>query len=268
MSTNAIAFKDLPLSDNFMFGQVMRDERVSKLFLEALLGRSIAKIEYIDKEKDLSDTLGAHGIRLDVYIQDQNQTRYNIEMQCVNQKDLERRTRYYQGGIDRNFLERGGDYVDLPESYIIFICNFDYFHAGLALYERESCIKSTDIRYDDGSHAIILNCKYQERGDVSNDILEFLDYIRTNDGQMPVVGGLTKIARKLVEEVRLDGRKERAYMTYQMQMRDERRQGRAEGRAEAYADMYRQGMLSLEVAVEHSGLTKEEFLKLAESKSN
>ena len=40
-------------------------------------------------------------------------------------------------------------------------------------------------------------------------------------------------------------------MTYQMQMRDERRQGRAE----AYADMYRQGMLSLEVAVEHSGLT-------------
>ena len=60
MSTNAIAFKDLPLSDNFMFGQVMRDERVSKLFLEALLGRSIAKIEYIDKEKDLSDTLGAH----------------------------------------------------------------------------------------------------------------------------------------------------------------------------------------------------------------
>ena len=57
-------------------------------------------------------------------------------------------------------------------------------------------------------------------------------------------------------------------MTYQMQMRDERRQGRAEGRAEAYADMYRQGMLSLEVAVEHSGLTKEEFLKLAEPKSN
>ncbi len=61
-------------------------------------------------------------------------------------------------------------------------------------------------------------------------------------------------------------------MTYQMQMRDERRQGRAEGRAEgradAYADMYRQGMLSLEVAVEHSGLTKEEFLKLAESKSH
>ena len=32
MSTSAIAFKDLPLSDNFMFGQVMRDERVSSCF--------------------------------------------------------------------------------------------------------------------------------------------------------------------------------------------------------------------------------------------
>lgn len=38
MSTNAIAFKDLPLSDNFMFGQVMRDERVSKLFFGGTAG--------------------------------------------------------------------------------------------------------------------------------------------------------------------------------------------------------------------------------------
>ena len=124
-------FRHLPLSNGFMFGQVMRDERLSKLFLEELLQKPIAKVEHIDKEKDLADTLGAHGIRLDIYIEDEQHTRYNIEMQCVNERNLERRVRYYQGGIDRNSLERGGDYVDLPETYIIFICDFDYCGAGL-----------------------------------------------------------------------------------------------------------------------------------------
>ena len=153
-------FRHLPLSNGFMFGQVMRDERLSKLFLEELLQKPIAKVEHIDKEKDLADTLGAHGIRLDIYIEDEQHTRYNIEMQCVNERNLERRVRYYQGGIDRNSLERGGDYVDLPETYIIFICDFDYCGAGLPIYERVSSFKSTDIPYEDGSHVFILNSRY------------------------------------------------------------------------------------------------------------
>lgn len=40
MSTNAIAFKDLPLSDNFMFGQVMRDERASCFWRHCWVGPS------------------------------------------------------------------------------------------------------------------------------------------------------------------------------------------------------------------------------------
>ena len=48
------------------------------------------------------------------------------------------------------------DYDKLPESFIIFICNFDQCGKGLAKYERVSYYKGTDDEYNDGSHVILL----------------------------------------------------------------------------------------------------------------
>ena len=233
--------------------QVMHNAKVCKLFLEALLQKPIGQIVYIDREKDFADTLGAHGIRMDIYLEDEHRTRYNIEMQCINQKDLERRIRYYQSGIDRNFLEHSRKYRELPESYVIFICDFDYYKAGLALYERESIVKGTDIRYEDGSHAIILNARYKTKGTVSKDILEFLDYIRTNNGEVPVTGELTKLACELSNEVRLDSKKEAAYMRLQSLL-DEKleqglEQGKVQGKLSMLLELYADGTISLADAV-------------------
>ena len=151
----------------------MRQPKVCQLFLESLLGKDIARIEYISKQEDLTDDVSGHGIRLDVYLNDAAGTHYDIEMQKTSSKGLERRIRYYQGGIDRRCLGKGLDYTDLPESYVIFVCDFDYYHAGLARYERVSSINGReDIAYDDGSHAIILNSRYQE-GNAPQPILEF-----------------------------------------------------------------------------------------------
>ena len=57
-------FKDLSIVDDFMFSEVMRQPENVKPFLEALLGKSIAEVVYIDKQKDLKDEYDAHGIRL------------------------------------------------------------------------------------------------------------------------------------------------------------------------------------------------------------
>ena len=52
-------------------------------------------------------------------------------MQVVNKKDLSKRSRYYQGMIDLNSIEKGELYNDLKDSIIIFICKFDPFKKGL-----------------------------------------------------------------------------------------------------------------------------------------
>ena len=70
MPTNITPLSQLPLSDDFMFGEVMRQPKVCQLFLESLLGKDIARIEYISKQEDLTDDVSGHGIRLDVYLND------------------------------------------------------------------------------------------------------------------------------------------------------------------------------------------------------
>lgn len=176
-----IPFKELPLSDDFMFGEVMRRPKICKLFLEALLGKKIAKIKYITKQKDISDSFISHGIRLDIYLRDEAQTVYCVEMQTTGGVVLFKRIQYYQGTMDRHNLKKGDYYTKLPESFIIMVCKEDLFGYGLAVYERQITMKDCgSVKYDDGSHVFILNSNY-ETGNADKAILEFLDCIRKND---------------------------------------------------------------------------------------
>ena len=102
-------FKNLPLSDRFMFGEVMRNSGICKLFLEELLQCKIERIVFAAKEADLSDTVLGHGIRLDVFLADENNTHYDVEMQNTSDS-IEKRSRYYQSVIDRELLKRSMDY--------------------------------------------------------------------------------------------------------------------------------------------------------------
>jgi predicted transposase/invertase (TIGR01784 family) len=271
--TGITPFKQLPLSDNFMFAQVMRQPEICQLFLEELLGVSIARLEFIGKEQDISDGDDYHGIRLDVYVNDAAQTRYNIEMQNTRQKDLERRVRYYQSGIDRNFLAKGADYSELPESYVIFVCDFDYYKKGLACYERVWKIKDAeDLTVNDGSHSIILNSRY-EKANVSPAIQDFLDYIRTKDDRHPYASDLVKKAVAEVERLRVNKELEVTYMTWKMSLRDERmigwEEGREEGMLSTILNFVAHHLVSYEDGLRESGLTEEEFrAKLAEVDPN
>ena len=91
-------FKDLSLVDDFMFSEVMRKPENIKPFLESLLETKIQRVVAIDKQKDLKDTYDAHGIRLDVYLEDEHNTKYDVEVQARLHRKLEKRIRYYESG--------------------------------------------------------------------------------------------------------------------------------------------------------------------------
>ena len=147
------------------------------------------------------------------------------ELQRISKKALEMRIRYYQSGIDRRILEKGDDYRNLPESYVIFVCDFDYYKKGAARYERTSYVNSlTDLPYNDGSHAVILNSRYRD-SNASDAIWEFLDYIRTRDDTLQLHSELGRTAKQAVETVRNNPTKEVPYMTWAMKMRDVREEG-------------------------------------------
>ena len=61
-------FEDLTISDDFMFGIVMRDPKYCKPFLETILNIKISRIEYPEDQKTINLSLDAKSIRLDVYV--------------------------------------------------------------------------------------------------------------------------------------------------------------------------------------------------------
>ena len=55
----------------------------------------------------------------DVYVKDDKETVYNIEMQTTSAGELPKRSRYYQGMIDLQLLDKNESYKKLNKSYII-----------------------------------------------------------------------------------------------------------------------------------------------------
>ena len=79
--------KNLTIKNNFMFAAVMSDEENCKGFLERVLPIKINYVE-INTEKNIVYHPEYKGVRLDVYAKDENNTRYNIEMQVLKTTDI------------------------------------------------------------------------------------------------------------------------------------------------------------------------------------
>lgn len=77
-------YEELIITDDFMFGKVMRHpERCGKL-LEIILGVKIREVVFLDDQESLNPDYKAKGIRLDIYLEDAGNSVYNVEMQAQN----------------------------------------------------------------------------------------------------------------------------------------------------------------------------------------
>ena len=73
--------KDLNLEDDFLFAKVMADNEICRRVLEQILNISIKKVLSPTTQKTIDLLLDGKGIRLDLYVNDDKDTVYNVEMQ-------------------------------------------------------------------------------------------------------------------------------------------------------------------------------------------
>ena len=232
-------WEELTIRDDYMFKLVMKRRRICKKMLEATLRIRIAKIRYLETEKAIAAPYRSKGIRLDVYVKDEKNTVYNIEMQIrrLEGKALFKRTRYYQSMLDADLLAAGADYDELNKTIIIFICPFDPFGEGRYIYTFENlCMENKDLELRDGATKIFLNTK-GTIGDITDTIKAFLRYV---DGVV-TDNSLVQEIEEEIQKVKLEEGERVNYMTFAMKMMEERKEGRAEGRAEGRREGRREG---------------------------
>ena len=187
-----------PFTNDFIFALVMRDPDICKGIAELIISDEeigevkiaasensspdkknekdeleIALQAYLDFGKDM------RGVRFDAYVKTADKW-IDIEMQTTNKHDLEKRSRYYHALMDTDCLEKGGRFKDLKNTYVVFICTFDYLGLGEPMYVVESYIRKNDLHFNDGTSKILLN-----------KLRSFYEYI--NDP--------TKVGSELIESI-------------------------------------------------------------------
>ena len=235
-------YEDLVITDDFMFGKVMRHPQRCRKLLEMILGVKIREVVFLEDQESLNPDYAAKGIRMDVYLEDAGNAVYNVEMQTENTGELPERSRYYQAVIDINLIKRGEDYAAVKKSYVIFICTFDLFGAGRQIYHFENlCREDPAIRLDDGTEKIFLNTKGRKESkaapeEVGEDLWNLLGYL---EGAAPC-DAYTEELDKAVRAAREHREWRREYMKLEVMRWDMRREGRAEGRTEVLiSQLYR-----------------------------
>lgn len=227
MESNRKTLQELTFKDNFMFAAVMLDPENAKGVLERALDMKVDHVE-VSHEKTIVYNPEYKGIRLDVYIKDENNTRFNVEMQVANKK-IKKRARYYHSQIDIEILETGTDYENIPSSYVIFICDFDPIGLGKYKYTRlQTLLEDNQYEYDDGTHTVFLSTTGNNDDDVSEELIHFLKFVGNNRSDSQLSDFSDPFVQKLqqsINKIKLDREMGRRYMLLEEIKKEEYKAG-------------------------------------------
>lgn len=230
--------QDLTIKDNFMFCAVMSEEENCIGFLEMVLGFPIAKID-VSYERNMVYHPEYKGIRLDVYAKDEANKHYNVEMQVRREIPIEKRARYHHSQMDMELLSAGISYEELPDTFVIFICDYDPFGKGLYYYTcRTKCEEDALLEYEDGCRTIYLSTKGKDEEKVPKSLVRFLKFVAADieqsdqDFEDDYVEQLQKSIHTVKESREMGER----YMIFEEMMEEERKVGRIEGELQAKRD--------------------------------
>ena len=257
-------YDELTFTDDFLFCKILSNDLVlCRDLLEMLLGIKIFKVELSEAQKSIDVKADARGVRFDVYVKDSVDTVYDLEMQVKDKSDLPKRSRYYQGMIDMNLIEKGSDYQELKRSYVIFICLKDHFKRNLPVYTfRNICVQDTGLFLGDDATKVFINASCTA-ADIPEPLSNFLRYLRCREATDKLTTRISDSVRQATEQQKW----RTEYMTLEMHDNEIRKEaheaGRAEGRAEgqtigslsAYAKLISDGVITIMQAAENMDTT-------------
>ena len=225
------------LTDTFIFYKVMTENPdTCRRLLELLLHVKIEKIEILG-EKSLGIDTESKGIRLDVYVKDEERV-FDVEMQVKDTGELPERSRYYQGVMDVDMLKSGEPYRALKESHVIFICLKDIFKQGLAHYTFENlCLQNPRIKLGDRSLKHFFVAENYDRIETDKELKAFLKMLitgRTEDSY-------TRELELCTAKAKQNAQTRRQYMDWARELNYEKERGYSIGYDSGYDSGYNNG---------------------------
>ena len=162
-----------PIDDTFMRGLFKDNIPLAELVLRIIMGKPDLTLVKCETQADLKRVTGARSICLDAYATDNTGKKYDIEIQRADNGADPHRARYHSSALDIENLDEKQEYRELPDSYIIFITENDYYKAGEPVYVIQNMNLTLGQPFGDGAHILYVNGKYRGNSDIGRLMHDF-----------------------------------------------------------------------------------------------
>lgn len=162
-----------PMDDTFMRGLFKENLPLAELVLRIITGKSDLILTQCETQADMKRVTGARSICLDAYATDSAGKKYDIEVQRADNGADPHRARYHSSVMDVENLDEKQDYKELPDTYIIFITENDYYKAGEPVYTIQNMNLTLNRPFNDGAHILYVNGEYRDDSEIGRLMHDF-----------------------------------------------------------------------------------------------
>ena len=156
-----------PLDDDFMRELFRNNLELAEFILRIIINKPDLKLIKEETQYDLQHLLGERSICLDVFGIDSENRQYDVEVQRDDSGADPHRARYHSSAMDVDNLKAKKQFTTLPNTYVIFITENDFFGKGNAAYQIERINITTGEPFNDGEHILYINGAYSNSDDNS-----------------------------------------------------------------------------------------------------
>lgn len=159
---------DLVLMDDAMFESMCQSPEFVEELLQTILNDSKLRIksETLMAQKSIRNLRG-RSIRMDAYVEGQEDNAFNVEVQKSDNCNHVKRVRYNASLITAQRTEPGDTFEDVQSLCMIYISEKDIFHKQRTLYHVQNTIIETGDLVDNGLKEIYVNTEAQDNTKVA-----------------------------------------------------------------------------------------------------
>lgn len=207
------------LTSDVFFSKAMEDLKACQEVIQ-ILTRQKLEVKAVKTQYSIRN-LENRSVVLDVLAEDQDGRLVKVEMHPREDEDHVRRVRYHLSSIDMSVLEKGTEFGEIPDTYLIYITEKDFIGTGMGINEVDRVIRQDGHILDNGVHELYVNLSGKTD---RKEQRELLDYMKNTDSRYE-----TNTFPHLTEKVRMLKEKKEGIDIMCDIMERERIEGRTEG---------------------------------------
>ena len=191
--------KKLTMRNHFVFTAVFsRNPELAGKIISIITGKKIRKIQLIEMEKTIEPSSENRGTRLDVWLKDEDNNTYALELQLQKEHFLIHRIKVYHSELTVNSIFKGDEFDTVGDSNVIFLFPlFDPIGEKKTVYIIEENRNFGKARFSSMTNSYIVNFSRDRAPTNDKDIEEIAEYFY-NDC---VSGDISKELDDAVNEV-------------------------------------------------------------------